>query len=377
MMSKQVTKFLNYKIAKQVLKDKTITEYHIVRLDKLFDEIPVSNLYDWVETISKFILYDLNNYKGRINRLKKILNGSDYSYFLRYGRSYVAIKQDHSIRKTKHFKNKNSYWTSLGFSEAEAVEKVKEIQQNNAAKAVVLLRGTNIYSSRSLVFWMRKGYSEEDARNEVKRVNSTNGIAYYVKKYGEEEGKRLYDIRLKKWLATLDAKTADDKVMINKKKGPSIEGNMARGLSLEDATARYQDHCMKMKNKKNQSFSKISQDLFNRLEQHLLGTCYYQFKNYEYNISGFRVDFYHKESGTVIEFYGDFFHRNPILFEEDYECFGKTSNDVWQYDEMRTNIINQHSLVSSLIIVWESEYRKNPVETVKNLLSKIGEKYVC
>jgi hypothetical protein len=376
MPSGQTTRFLNYKLAKELLKDKEITEYHITRLDKLFGQIPLNKLGDWIDTISKFVLYDLNNYSGRIRRLKTKIAGTDYAYFLRYGRQYLEIKKDHNEKKTRHFKNKISYWLDLGYTEEESVEKVKELQKQNAANAAELLRGTNIYSCRSMAYWLRKGYSEDDARKEVKRVNTTNGLGFYVKKYGEEEGSRMYDSRLNSWLQTLDSKTDDEKALISKKKGPSIEGNMARGLSLEQATARYKDHCEKMKSKVMHPFSKISQDLFKRLDEKITGACYYHIKNYEYNISGFRVDFYHKESKTVIEFYGDFFHRHPEMFAEDYVCFGKSSKEVWEYDTNRAAVIEKHPVVDQLIIVWETDYRKNPVETVNKLLSNIGEKYV-
>lgn len=377
-LNEQAQRFLNYKLAKELLKNKTMTDFHISRLNKLFEQRTSRSMFDWTETICKFILYDLNNYEGRMRRLKVVKNSSDYAYFLRYGRKmFKIIKEEHNGRKVKHFKNIISHWTEQGYSTEEAMDKVKEIQKANSEKSVLVTKGTNLHSVRALVYWLNKGYTEEEAKIEVKRVNTTNGLDFYVKKYGEELGEELYQQRLNGWLEVMNSKPEEEKELINKKKGPSIEGNMARGLTLEEATEKYNEHCEKMRNKENQSFSDISQDLFKRLEVSLKGSVFYQTKNYEYNISGFRVDFYHRESKTVIEFYGDFFHRNPEMFDADYTCYGKKSTEIWEYDSKREVVIKDHSVVDQLLIIWESEYRKNPVESVNYLLSKIGLQHVC
>ena len=86
---------------------------------------------------------------------------------------------------------------------------------------------------------------------------------------------------------------------------------------------------------------------------------------------GYRVDFYHKETKTVVEFYGDFYHRNPALFESNHIAFGTTAKEKWDYDRIRENKIQQDKNVKQLLVVWDSEFRKNSKETVNKIIKEI------
>jgi very-short-patch-repair endonuclease len=230
-----------------------------------------------------------------------------------------------------------------------------------------------MYSCRSSACWINKGLNEIEAAEKVKDIQSTNGIVFYVTKYGEVEGRRLYTDRINRWQKTLDSKSTEEKADINLRKSPSIIGRMARGDSLEEATIGYLEFCKKMKSKTNQTWSKISQELFVRLDEQLTGTTYYQSKNYEYNIDNYRVDFYHKDSKTVVEFYGDFFHRNPAIFEATFNVMGYASEQKWKSDSVRIEEILMSALVNRVIIVWEYDFRIDPTSIVDGIVKQIGE----
>ena len=47
-------------------------------------------------------------------------------------------------------------------------------------------------------YWMDKGYTEEEAIKKVREIRATNGLKSYIKRYGVEEGTRRYNERIEK-----------------------------------------------------------------------------------------------------------------------------------------------------------------------------------
>ncbi len=74
----------------------------------------------------------------------------------------------------------------------------------------------------------------------------------------------------------------------------------------------------------------------------------------EKNIFGKFVDYYLSDYNMVIEFYGDYWHCNPKVYESDYYVsqIGMTSEEIWEKDRKRLDIIKQG--VNSIIVIWES-----------------------
>ena len=73
-------------------------------------------------------------------------------------------------------------------------------------------------------------------------------------------------------------------------------------------------------------------------------------------------DFTDLESKKIIEFNGDFWHANPILYEaEDLLRFpggGKTlAKEIWLEDEMKLSLAKSKGF--EVLIIWESEYAKD------------------
>lgn len=362
-----------------ILGNIALTDLQITRLNAVFKDRTCKSLETWHITIATFIKYDLINYVGRLRRLMKIpTDRSNVSAFLRYGKkNFEKIKHEQDTRRSKHFKNTVKYWTDLGFDIAAANDKVKEIQLERNKKSVEKTRGKNIYTHRSIEYWLRKGLTESDAAEQVRRVQTTNGLKFYTEKYGKERGKILFENRIKSWLDTLQSKSTEEISLINRKKSLSIDGYILRGYSEDDAITAYSDMCERMRQINRSPFSNISHKLFLTLREKLKGTCYFKPTTHEALIGGFRVDFYHLESKTVIEFYGDYWHRNPLFFSADFFTHGYCSKEKWTTDATRaTKIKEDTSHVSKLLIIWENEYRQQPDVVVTTLLESIGKNYV-
>jgi len=80
----------------------------------------------------------------------------------------------------------------------------------------------------------------------------------------------------------------------------------------------------------------------------------------EYKIEGIgKVDGYCRETNTVYEFHGDFWHGNPLIF--DPEKVNPMSNK--KYGDLYIKTIKRDELIISkgynLVTIWENDYRKN------------------
>ncbi|MGI0075915.1 MAG: DUF7487 domain-containing protein [Nitrosopumilaceae archaeon] len=78
----------------------------------------------------------------------------------------------------------------------------------------------------------------------------------------------------------------------------------------------------------------------------------------EYKVPGTRikVDGYCQKTNTIYEFYGDYYHGNPKIFESNYITFMyKTAGELYQQTLQRQNKIKE--LGYNLVVIWENEFR--------------------
>ena len=354
-MNKNIKRFLNRKIVRQILGEEyNLTDIQIIRLDAFFLKFgSPKQCENWLLSLAFMVKYNLSNYVGRVRRLKKLPASPDkLSMMLRYGKYW---KEHHTIateNRTKLFKNTVKYWLTLGYCEEEAKLKISEVQTARSLKSPVTQGGTSEYTCRSIVYWIKQGYSEVDAKKEVSRV----------------QARCKTPEQIQRWLTTLNNKSDKEKELINLKKGHGIESYIAKGYSEKDAI----EAALKFSQKQRQGFSKISQKLFDMLNDEIpINTFYYKNKNYEKMVGSKYVDFYDVESGIVIEFLGDFWHRNPLKYEPDFYVLGLTSKEIWKKDELRKEKILQDKNVKQIIEIWESEFRTNPRKVIDNIVRSL------
>lgn len=349
--NKQCEKFLNRKYVKLALENKTLTANQITRLNFLFDKVTCKETENMHSTIVKFIENDLNNYYGRYRRLKGIPGTNKYTQLLRYGKHrYLEVVTNQNSNKVKTFPNIVTYWLDKGMTEEEAIKKVVEVQKRRSSISPATQKGVREYSPRCVEYWLKLGYSLEYAKNAVKTIQS--------RQHSEE--------RNKKWQDTLNSKTDEEKSLINLKKGHSTESYIARGYSEEDAAVLSRNYW-----KKRNNYSKSSQVFFQLLEQTLNSKAYYKLKNYEKQFFGKSVDFYDPSTKTVVEYYGDFWHRNPSMYKSEFTAYNKTSCQVWEEDERRIKLIKTHPEVKKVVVVWESDVKKNPQQVIEHVIKEI------
>lgn len=146
---------------------------------------------------------------------------------------------------------------------------------------------------------------------------------------------------------------------------------------------KYNDFVEK-RNTSNRLFgpSAISLEMFDKLIKNYKNNIVYYDEN-EYSVHTnklclYHVDYYDKTLNIIIEFYGDFFHLNPKIYDADFIQFKHHEKAIlaknrWQHDKERINDIQQ-TLNCKVIIVWESTYKNDKKGTINSLIQMINNK---
>src|ERR1035437_6756708 len=160
---KQLKRFLKRKYVIEIIGDDFI----------LNEQQKVKLLEDWLPAFAYFIKYDLNNYIGRFNRLRKLsASPSIYNLVLRYGKQ-EALKRHkrYAENRTSHFETKTEHWIKQGFSKEESKKQVSIIQTIRGNLASQVVKGSSEYTVRSIAYWLKQGLSEYQAKEKVKDID--------------------------------------------------------------------------------------------------------------------------------------------------------------------------------------------------------------
>lgn len=181
----------------------------------------------------------------------------------------------------------------------------------------------------TLVYYTSRGMSEEEAREAQSERQRTFTLEKCIERHGEEKGREIHAERQVKWMESLDAKTEEEKLEINRKKAWS---NGSKSL---------------VENKLRNELLELGFDVSGNIP-----IC----KN-------ITVDIAYGEH--IIEFYGDFWHMNPLIYKPDYtNAITKlTATEKWDRDAKRETAIRE--LGYELKVVWEKDYIKNKEQTVR------------
>lgn len=115
-------------------------------------------------------------------------------------------------------------------------------------------------------------------------------------------------------------------------------------------------------------YSKISNIFFEQLDLKLFMNfkTYFQTKNKEWfiytnNKKHYFVDYFIKDLNLVIEFHGDYFHANPLIYDKKswnfFDSEAKITKEmIYNRDEIREDNILKEGY--KLICLWEAYYNK-------------------
>ena len=204
-------------------------------------------------------------------------------------------------------------------------------------------------------------YEEYDEYNKSRAVTLDN----MIKRYGVQDGLFHWNqyVERQRYTCTLE--------YFIEKYGDTI------------GTEKYNDFVEK-RNTLNRLFgpSAISLEMFDKLIKNYKNNIVYYDEN-EYSVHTnklclYHVDYYDKTLNIIIEFYGDFFHLNPKIYDADFIQFKHHEKAIlaknrWQHDKERIDDIQQ-TLNCKVIIVWESTYKNDKKGTINSLIQMINNK---
>lgn len=228
------------------------------------------------------------------------------------------------------------YWLKRGYNEEDAQKNISSLQSKTAKMQDFSKKNTQ--SPRCIEYWMiRSGMTEEEAIKQVSEYQKTFTKEKCIEKYGPEEGLKIWQNRQDKWQESL---------------------HKSKKLHV--------------------GYSKISQTLFNEIlksykpdEQDYV---FYGSKNREYSIrennTNYIYDFTDLNKRKIIEFQGDIYHGNPDFFQENdipnpYHK-NKTAKDLWEFDEHKKQIAINNGF--DVFIIWENKYREDKEKILKDCL---------
>ena len=259
-----------------------------------------------------------------------------------------------------------NFWLKRGFSEEDAKNKISNIQKQNSAKVKTRV------SSTQLTYWINKGFSEEEAKLKLSERQKTFTVDKCITKFGEEEGRREWLKRQFNWQDTINKKTKEELAIINKSKGLTKEQFIDK-----HGEAKYLDRLSKI-SKPFYRNSKISLELFFALKESLGKNYKILFGENEQciriqldKIYFFFVDCIYENK--IIEFNGDYWHANPLKYNEDKIISSKyktiLAKDIWIKDKKRLDILTAAGY--NVLVIWENEYNLNKEETLNKCIKWI------
>jgi len=295
------------------------SQYELLKICLIEYSSKFSSRTKFYQYIKNFIKYNLKFWRQRLLRLSSMnLRGvRKKKLILLYGKHEALKRWDNYIKlqtitNTFQYKNDKYGWTEDQFKE---YNKDRSVTLNNLIRRHGLQIGENKYNE--YVEKQRFSGCSED---------------YFKQKYGEIDGKIKF-------------------LEINKKKVNNLKNFILRYGNIL-GKVKYTEYI----NNRSKYYSKSSQDLFWKIKT---PNCYFEEYNKEFGVLGetqyYFYDFVDTDLKKCIEYNGDYWHCNPMLYNEDYIThYGITAKDIWLKDENKINMIK--SLGYDIKIVWESEY---------------------
>lgn len=285
---------------------------------------------------------------------------------------------------------------------------------------------SKITSNTSQTTKVLYGISDEDFNVAVTNLCSHTKDSF-IRKYGESEGLSRWNEYRRKQAETNSFEykkkqygwSADDFLNYNKSRAVTLDNMIARygqdegvrkfdeyqerqryTVSLEYFKERYGDEqgteiyrnfCEKRResskralaNRQRVNYSKIADEFFQKLcDRFPDHEIYTHCLNSEYNVGYYNPDFYDRTAGIIVEFYGDFWHANPAIYEADSslhpvilspERHLVNVGDLWDHDQKRqTYIISKLKIKPDhFVIVWQSDYMNDKAGTFDRIVRLI------
>jgi len=310
----------------------------------------------------------------------------------------MHAEMDKETKKAMTPKNKE-HWIKKGYTLEESVLKAK--QQGDQMRQVFKDKKRNnpdmykSYLPTQKGYWTNKGWSEEEEIAIISDRQRTFTKDKCIDKYGPIEGLIIFENRQVKWQNTINSKTPEEIKRINDSKANTLVNFITR-YGEDEGTLKYnkwvykmtspalqeklgeegykkycKERMLRFKNSYSNAGKKFVEtliDTFNiSMEDH--SSCL----NEEWWINGggkfYRYDFKYKNK--LIEFNGDFWHANPVMYKDHEEILfaNVTVGQIWEHDKNKISVATDKGF--DVLTIWDEDYNKNTtqqIEIIKHFL---------
>jgi len=275
-------------------------------------------------------------------------------------------------------KRKQTMLNKYGVENVSQLKEVKEKKKNTCLKKYGVDHNFKINIVREKIkqkFLEKYGVENPSKNQTIKNKTKSTIILKYGENYNNFVSNKSKQTMLNKYGEEHYTNKNKYKETCLKKYG------VENAFQSIDVQNKYKETCLKkygvdhnFKIKKDNNYSKISQELFwkiyNKLPESLKSKTYFAELNHEfvlndkYNKKIYFIDFIISNIKFCLEFYGDYWHRNPKLYKR-----GEDIKIQKQTEEREDNI----SLYDFFIYrIWESTYKSNKDFWVNDILENIN-----
>lgn len=364
----------------------------------------------------------ISEYRRNINKNKSISPFSIEFYRSKYEteeeakqalESFLENRRNNLDRSKSHFCKE--YWINKGYSEEEASKILSErskhdlnfyISKYGEEEGAERYKKANTAYKGTTQYYKDQGLSDEEIKKIFKKTKDTQSIDYFIRKYGKEEGSKLYNDRknnldksniyfCKEYWIKRGMTEEEASIHISNQNKHNLDFYINK-YGEEEGKKKYDEWKSKtngylVRNYNSGGVSKESQRIIKDIYKYLCNKdvkikeyIYYDKDNSEKEIiangNRYFLDFYIElENGKkyTIEYNGDYWHCNPEKYSEsEYVSFFKKDvlvKDIWDRDNKRK--MDLESVGINVIVVWESEWKRDK-HTVKNkILEEINKNY--
>jgi len=254
-------------------------------------------------------------------------------------------------RKTRNLQNVLTHWTSRGHTHEDAVQLVSDVQASRSSLSPAAQKGARGYSMRTPEYWIKQGYSKSDAVQKVSNLQVTNGLEFYVNRYGTDEGKVQYDKRMTKWLTSYTRAMELDPTINERKMVGFCKASKESLTVLMPVYEKYNDKI------------RIYLGIDGNTEYFLRDDDSIRF--YDFTIPELKI---------IVEFNGSKFHANAELLSEQQllewkSLFSNESADlVIAKDTVKRKIAECHGY--TLLTIWDTDDVDQAITKITNLIEE-------
>lgn len=241
------------------------------------------------------------------------------------------------------------------------------------------------HSKRTVEYWMyREGYSYKQSKEAVKSFQSLGKKNYIEKKVKtgltKEEAQKLWNEKqakcsprtLKHYIGKgLTEDQARDKQSKIQSKFSALSSKFSGHKHTAESKEKISNACkqMALETGHNIMARRFRSKSKNGIRSNIETECFNELKKIfpkltaNKEIGKYVVDMVLEN--IAIEFYGDFWHRNPKMYLAEDNFYGKTSKDIWEYDRKRVYYLTQQGYET--LIIWEVDWKNNKDRVIKKI----------